>query len=442
MSLREELRRIFRLYDIRGVYGVDLTPEVMARVGVAVSKFHLGCYAVGHDIRASSPVLHRAFISGLMAGGSSVIDVGEVPIGAIMYASLHRGLSGAYITASHLPPEWNGVKLFRAGGNPMVGDDIVGIRDLYFSNLSYGESGYYARLDVLPEYSEFILSRASSSGLRVVVDCGNGAAALVAPRILRDAGHHVVALNSDVDPRFPGRGSEPEPSKLGELRNEVVRWKADFGIAFDGDGDRTVFVDDRGRVLTAEQAAVVMLEGMGYGDIVANVDCSMILEEVVEARGGRVYRVPVGRTFMVREVAKRNAVLGVESSGHYVVWKNLNMDDGLLTMLYLAEAASRLGRISDAVPPAYPVVRVKVPAPDEVKFEVVSKLAEELAASYRVETIDGVKVWMEEGWVLARPSNTEPVVRVTSEAHSLEAARRLAESMVEEVKRVLAELSS
>ena len=145
---------------------------------------------------------------------------------------------------------------------------------------------------------------------------------------------------------------------------------------------------------------------------------------------------------MVREAAKRNAVLGVESSGHYVVWRNLNMDDGLLTMLYFAEAASRLGRVSDAVPQAYPVVRVKVPAPDEVKFEVVSKLAEELAASYRVETIDGVKLWMEEGWVLARPSNTEPVVRVTSEAHSLEAARRLAESMVEEVKRVLAELSS
>jgi len=432
------LRRIFRLYDIRGVYGSELTPDVMARIGLAIAHYHGGRYALGMDVRASSLLLSRALASGLLAGGADVVEVGEVPIGAMMYASLHRKLSGAYVTASHLPPEWNGVKLFRAGGDPMVGEDIARICEFFYSDLKCGRPGRYARMDLLPEYEEFLLSQASATGLRIVVDCGNGAAALVAPRLLREAGHEVYTLNADVDPQFPGRGSEPTPEGLRELCEEVVRRGAHFGVAFDGDGDRTVFVDDRGRVLTAEQAAIVMLEGMGYGEVVANVECSMILEELVEARGYRVHRVPVGRTFMIREVSKRGAALGVESSGHYVVWKNLNMDDGLLTLLYFAEAASKLDRVSEAVPPAYPVVKLKVEVPDEVKFRVVEELAEELASHHRVETLDGVKVYLEEGWVLIRPSNTEPVVRITCEARSAGRARRLAEEYAERVERMAA----
>jgi len=436
--LDKSLRKVFRLYDIRGIYGSELTPDVMARIGLAIAHYHGGRYAVGMDVRASSPLLSHALISGLLAGGVDVVDVGEVPIGAMMYASLHKKLSGAYVTASHLPPEWNGVKLFRAGGDPMVGEDIARICELFYSDLKCGRPGRYARVDLLPEYEDFLLSRASATGLRIVVDCGNGAAALVVPRLLREAGHDVYALNADVDPRFPGRGSEPTPDSLRELCEEVIRRGAHFGVAFDGDGDRTVFVDDGGRVLTAEQAAIVMLEGMGYGEVVANVECSMILEELVEARGHRVYRVPVGRTFMVREVSRRGAVLGVESSGHYVVWRNLNMDDGLLTLLYFIEAASKLGRISEVVPPAYPIVKLRVEVPDEIKFEVVKELAEELASRHRVETLDGVKVYLEDGWVLVRPSNTEPVVRITCEARSPGEARRLAGEYADRVKKLAA----
>ena len=276
----------------------------------------------------------------------------------------------------------------------------------------------------------------------MVVDCGNGAAALVAPRLLRDAGHEVYAINSDIDPRFPGRGSEPTPDKLKELSEEVVKRGAHFGVAFDGDGDRTVFVDERGRVLTAEQAAVAMLEGMGYGDVVANVECSMALEEAVKAHGYKVKWVPVGRTFMVREIARSDAVLGVESSGHYVVWRNLNMDDGLLTLLYFAEAAAKLGRISEVIPPQYPAVRLKVDVPDEVKFEVVERLREELAGRYNTVAIDGVKVFMEDAWVLVRASNTEPVIRVTCEARDPGKAKALAEEYARWVKELAAHAGS
>ena len=440
--VHERSSSIFRLYDIRGVYGRDLTPEVAARIGLALSYYQKGDYAVGMDTRLSSQLLHLALAAGILAGGSNVVDVGAVPIGAIMYAALHKGYAAAYVTASHLPPEWNGVKLFKRGGDPMVGDEIQAIRDLFFSaDLRPREPGYLVRADVLPEYARFLRSKAKATGLKIVVDCGNGAAALIAPRLLRDLGHEVYALNADVDPRFPGRGSEPVPDRLRDLAEEVVRRRTHFGVAFDGDGDRTVFVDDRGRILTAEQAAIVMLEGMGYGDVVANVECSMVLEELVRARGHRVRWVPVGRTFMVREIARGGAVLGVESSGHYVVWGNANMDDGLLTMLYFAEAAARLGKVSEVVPPQYPMVRRRVEVPDELKFRVVDELRKELEGKYEVSTLDGVKVAMDDAWVLVRASNTEPLVRVTCEAKRREVAERLADEFVGKIREIVQRLS-
>lgn len=425
----ESVGYIFRRYDVRGVYNRELTPEVAARIGLALSHYRRGVYAVGMDARCSSPYLHHAVIAGLLAGGSSVVDVGIAPIGAIMYATLHKNYAAAYVTASHLPPEWNGFKLFKRGGDPMVEDEISKLRDLFFSSLRVSEKpGSYARVEILSEYRDFLLSRASSGGLRIVVDCANGVASLVAPRLLREAGHEVYAINADVDPGFPGRGSEPTPEKLRELCEEVVKRGAHFGVAFDGDGDRTVFVDERGRVLTAEQAAIIMLEGMGYGDVVANVECSMVLEDAVKAHGFEVKWVPVGRTFMVREVARSGAALGVESSGHYVVWGNANMDDGLLTMLYFAEAVARLGGTSGSVPDQPPMVRAKLDVPDDVKFEVVRKLREEMAhLSPNVVTIDGVKVNLGDAWVLVRASNTEPAIRITCEARDYQTAARLAE---------------
>lgn len=439
--LPEGIENAFRLYDIRGIYGREITPDVMSRIGLAISHYLQGRYAVGMDIRASSQLLRLALMSGLLSGGSDVIDVGAVPIGAAMYMATHRGYAAAYITASHLPAEWNGVKLFREGGDPMVGEEISEIKRIFFSQLECRKPGRYARYEVLPEYEEFLLSKVSSPNLRVVIDCGNGAASLIVPQLLRDAGFEVYALNADPDPRFPGRGSEPTPERLVELREEVVKRKAHFGAALDGDGDRVVFVDDRGRILSAEQTAAVMLEGLGFGDVVANVECSMVIEELVGAKGYKVYRVPVGRTFVVREVLKRGAILGVESSGHYVTWNACNLDDGLLSLLYFAEAASRLGKVSQAVPPLYPVCKVKVEVPEECKGGIMELLKEELASSYAVELIDGVKVKLEEGWVLIRPSNTEPVIRITSEAVKAEDARSLAEKFSIKVKDIASRLS-
>ncbi|RLE84790.1 MAG: hypothetical protein DRJ41_02470, partial [Thermoprotei archaeon] len=231
-------------------------------------------------------------------------------------------------------------------------------------------------------------------------------------------------------------GSEPRSDRISLLSNTVREVKADFGVAFDGDGDRTLFVDEKGRPLSAEQAAIVMLEGMGKGNVVANVECSMVLSEYVNSYGGEVYRVPVGRTYMIREIVKTDAILGVESSGHYVVWRNLNMDDGILTLIYFSKAVSRLsGSISEVVPSMYPIERINLEVDDRIKFDIVKRVGKILEKEFGyVDMTDGIRVNLEKGWVLIRPSNTEPLIRITIEARNAEALKRIKGTFLRIVK--------
>ena len=428
----EDVSHIFRRYDIRGVFNKDLNVEIMARIGVAVANFHRADYVVGGDGRGSTIPLKLALISGLLSAGADVTDIGVVPIGAAIYANLRLRKAMAYVTASHLPPEWNGVKLSRSNGDLIVGEGVYAIRKLFYSDsrlerARYDGVGKLSKLDILPSYMDFLSEQMESSNLRIVVDCGNGVASLVAPYVLRENSHEVYCVNCDVDPRFPGRGSEPTLENIKELEDAAKKFKANFGVAFDGDGDRTIFVDEQGVPLTAEQAAIVMLEGGEFGDIVANVECSMVLEEYVKSHGKKVYRVPVGRTFMVNKMKETGAVLGVESSGHYVVRRGINYDDGLLTLVHFADAVASLEKpISKIVPQVYPLLRDKVPVNDRIKFELMEHFKEKLKAEYGdVETVDGVRVNFENSWILVRPSNTEPIIRLTAEAQTKEKALEL-----------------
>lgn len=428
----EEQKHIFRRYDIRGIFGKDLTPEIVSRIGLSVAFYSPCTFAVGGDIRKSTPIIMNSLISGLTSGGVDVYDIGIVPIGTAIYSTFHKGLGMAYVTASHLPPEWNGIKLSRPKGDLMVGRDIVDIMNIFyskeFSPKDYLHVGKVVKVEILEEYTSFLLKHLKGGNLKVVIDCGNGVAAKVAPQILRDLGYKVVTINCDIDPRFPARGSEPEPEKLQLLSKIVRETNADFGVAFDGDGDRTLFLDEKGNFLSAEQAAIVMLEGGERGDIVANVECSTILDSYAQEKCCKIYRVPVGRTFMIRKMQKRNAVLGVESSGHFVASKNLNMDDGIVTLIYFAYSLSNIGKpLSQIIPEKLPFKRIRIDvANDKVKFALMEKLKDRLATmSDKVSFIDGIRIDLEHGWVLIRPSNTEPVIRVTIEAYTEEKLKSL-----------------
>ncbi len=411
-----------------------------------MSNYREAVYAVGADFRFSSPILKSALIAGLTGAGSSVVDIGHVPIGVAMYSTMHLGYGMAYVTASHLPPEWNGVKLSGPSAQLMYRDDVYTIRDIFLEGVKWariGETGDYERRDVVPEYLRFMKRvTGSRGGLRILLDCGNGAASAFVARLLRDLGHEVYTVNCDIDPRFPGRGSEPSPDTLGLTAKLTRELGVDFGVAFDGDGDRTVFIDEKGRILSAEQAAIIMLEGNGIGNVVANVECSRILERYVGEHGGKVTRVPVGRTYMVLEMRKGGYVLGVESSGHYVAYGNANMDDGVMTLLFFVEAVEKLGRPLSAHLVPMPLRRkLKLEVGDEEKFILVEKLKEDFSARYgRVDTIDGVRVDFEKGWILIRPSNTEPVVRVTIEAEDEDELSKLERIAREAISRALSEI--
>mgnify|MGYP000448041537 CR=1 FL=1 len=437
----EGVAHIFRAYDIRGVFNVDLTADVMARIGMAMATYFSYEHVVGGDIRVSTPILKSALISGLLSAGVDVTDIGTVPLGAAMYASKRLNAAMAYVTASHLPPEWNGVKIGKPGGVMVTSEDVYNIGRLFGSperlrKVPYDRVGKCRTYNVLPDYLSFLGEQLKSSGLNIVIDAGNGATTLVVPRLLRSAGHRVLCMHCDIDPTFSARGAEPEPEKLIDLRRAVKVYGADFGVAFDGDGDRVIFTDENGRVISPEQAAVVMLEGGERGDVVANVECSMILEEYVKGYGGKVFRVPVGHTFMVNAVSEKNAVLGVESSGHFVVRRNLNMDDGILALIHFADSLANIGeKVSKIVPPAYPVLRRKIRVAEDIKFKVVERLRGRLTAIYgEVETIDGVRVVADKGWVLIRPSNTEPLIRITVEGSSQEDAEKLLREFYNYVK--------
>jgi len=416
-------KRIFRAYDIRGVFGEDLTPTMAVKIGGALSKLFPGDYCVCSDLRTSSLTLKMALSSGLLGSGLNVVDGGPGPIGMAIYATRHLGYHVAYVTASHLPPQWNGIKLFKPGGLPICEEALSKLADVTLAEdlwVRAGREGKYATREILNEYYGFLLKvpRKSGKNLKIVVDCGNGAASLIVPRLLRDLGYEVVGVNCDVDPLFRARGSEPTPETTSFMGKVIRDFDADMGVSFDGDGDRALFFDEKGNILSPEQAAIVMLKASPPGDVVANVECSSIVESFVESRGGRIIKVPVGRIYMIFESMKTNITLGVESSGHYIPYGGINLDDGILALLQLLESLSSLDApLSSLVVPMPLLRKMKIEISDEVKFKVVDWLKNYYPSRYdKVSTIDGVRVDLEDGWFLIRASNTEPAIRVTIES--------------------------
>lgn len=433
---------IFRAYDIRGVYGVDLDEEVTRLVGLALGNFlSEGEVVAGHDVRLSSPSLHGAAISGLVEAGRKVLDIGHVTTPVFYFTIIDKkAAGGCQVTASHNPPGWNGLKLCAEGADPIgEGSGMEDIKEAVLSGRleapGGGEVVRYA--DAIDRYIEVSLSKISQvGGVNVAMDLSNGSAALVAPRLLAEAGCEVIALNAEPDGRFPAHLPEPTPEIMEPLRETVLRKGADFGACYDGDGDRSVFIDNEGRVLDGDAVAAVFakyyLERSPGGKVVYDVSCSMALREVVLAAGGVPIESRVGHAFIKRMVTKERAIFGGERSGHFYFPELGGFDDGAFATLKLAEilseSGSKLSELIDALP-KYVSAPLKVyTCPDEAKFEVVKKIAEKLeGSSYELVKVDGVKAIAEDGWFLIRPSNTMPQIKVAVEGKSESALKRLAE---------------
>ncbi len=423
---------IFRAYDIRGVYGKDFDFISMAKIGFAIGKIYEGKnFVVGNDIRKSSEVLATSLISGLLAAGASVTYVGVTNIGATFFAGLKmRKDISLYITASHLPPKWNGLKLYYGNGLPFSTREIKKIKEFVFrKNFKVPSLASLKSLEITDlknEYIKYLLSKFKlENKLKIVIDCGNGSMSLVAPEIFKRLGARVIEVFCGIDPFFKKRESDPAPENIKTLIRTVKKEKADMGVAFDGDGDRVTLVDEEGRVLTGNEIGIILgkeLLKKKKGKVITTVACSMAIKEVLENLGGKVMATPVGHAFVGRYCIKQKAVLGIEESGHMYIPSYFPFNDGILPSLVIAQIISKTGRRLSELEkdiPRYPFEEIVFDCPDERKFKIIEKIKKRIIREKKykkLQTIDGVKVIFDNGWALIRASNTSPVIRLYVEA--------------------------
>ena len=450
---------IFRAYDIRGIANQELTTEIAVKVGMAYGTYlnrnniH-GRISIGRDIRLSSPHLERAVASGLASTGYDVEMIGLVPIPVANYWTWKGDFcGGVYITASHNPAEYNGIR-FRHGDGTGYTDGNIEIKDIFFGEEmhmpSWNEFGEINRVlseKVLEEYQEFILPKFSKmNGMKIAIDPGNGAAAGVASLLFEKMGAKVKTINDEPDGRFPNRPSEPSAKNLKGLSEMIENGNFDFGIGFDGDADRCVFVDNNGSVVKTEKSGLIMAKNIltkDEGPVLVGVPCSKIVEEELKEDGVEVIWIRVGDVFVCELLKKHNAVFAMESSAHFFAptLTEYFFDDPFVMSLSLAEVVCKSNmKLSDIVEKMkeYPYEEIKFECADEIKFKINEELERKFIENgYRVETIDGVKIWLENGWVLLRPSNTQPVIRMFVEANNEIEMKKIKSEFTKELKDVM-----
>ncbi len=443
--------RLFGTNGVRGVANKELTVEMIARLAAAVGAFLGREIAIGRDGRTTSPMFRDAAISGLLSVGCNVHDTGMLPTPALQHAVKHNGLDGGImITASHNPPEFNGIKVIASDGVEIPREHEAEIEETYFGEgpepSPWDTIGSIGTLQALEAYNEAVKSHVDAAaireaGLKIAIDPGNGVAALTAPEIARDLGCSVYTVNVNVNGRFPGRDSEPRPDNLDGLKRLVRASGADLGIAFDGDGDRSMFVDEKGEVQWGDRSVALLAKDFmakNPGErVVSAVNSSKVLDDVVTAAGGSVVRTKVGSVVISRVMVDQGIMFGGEENGGIMYGPHLQVRDGSMAMALMLEIMAKAEKpLSElfAELPRYHQLKDRVPCPEELKERALEALRGSVDAP-EVGTIDGVKLGYEDGsWILFRPSGTEPVFRIYAEAGSPE---RVAE-LVDEHKALIA----
>jgi phosphomannomutase/phosphoglucomutase len=451
-SEKPNFDHIFRAYDIRGIFGEDLTEEVATQIGAAFATFLEGrTVVVGRDVRISGEKLRDALISGLVSR-CNVTDVGVVPTPLLYFAAnrLQKD-AGIMVTASHNPPQWNGFKAFRGQRGSIYGKDMETIR-AYTKRIDPKKLGEkrgkaVSYEGIIGKYQDFVQSKIQlERKLKVVADTANGTCGLVAPTLFERLGCNILTLNKEPDGTFPAHLPVPKTETLGELMKEVVRRKADFGVGYDGDGDRAVFIDEKGNLIPGDLTLLVfakdILQKHRGGKVVYELSCSMAVEEYVKKLGGIPLVERVGHTFIMDKMIGEEALLGGEKSSHFYFADVYGMDDGVFASMKMAEILSKSDeKLSEMVAslPHYPSVYEKnFECPDNLKFAFIEKLRSQFK-EYGLKTldIDGVKLIEEDGWVILRASNTEPVIRISAEARTKEKLKKLYYFAVTELNKAM-----
>jgi phosphomannomutase/phosphoglucomutase len=437
-------QRLFGTNGVRFVPGVVRDLDFVISFAEAVGTyFGEGEALLGQDGRVSSPALASAAASGLMSSGRDVAEAGVVPTPALQYSVKASGFKGGVmVTASHNPPEYNGLKIVGPDGVEIPRLDEQRIEKVFFdgsqSKADWKSVGV-ARQEpsVVRNYVRGILSKVNTKAISerkftVVMDLGNGAQCVAAPYVVETLGCKLITLNSVLDGTFPGRGPEPTPANLGDLSVAVKSVNADLGVAYDGDGDRSIFCDEEGRVMWGDQTgsliADYLLEKNPESTVVTPVSSGQAIELIAKKRKGKVIRTKVGSVDVSRMMIERRALFGFEENGGCFYSPHIPIRDGAMTTALMLECLASKGvafsrAVSFSVSKFFQA-KTKLEV-DRKKVDSVMKTVEKKAKG-EVERTDGLKIWTDEhSWVLVRPSGTEPIIRIFAESQSEEKADAL-----------------
>lgn len=436
--------QIFKAYDIRGIVETELTNEVVEDIGKVLGTLAITAGAkglvVGYDGRLSSPGLSKHLVTGILSSGCDVYEIGEVTTPMVYFANYHlETFSGVMITGSHNPPEYNGLKMV-IGGVTLSGDAIQDIlRRVEDGDYQSGQSAEHKVLDITEEYVEKIVGDVKlKRQMSIIVDCGNGVAGKIAPKLYRRMGAKVLGLFCDVDGNFPNHHPDPsQPANLKDLIDALKNPGAEIGLAFDGDGDRLGVVTRDGKIVYPDRQMMIfvadVLEKNPGAKVIYDVKSSRLLANWIEEHGGEPIMCRTGHSFIKAKIKETGALLAGEMSGHIFFndrW--YGADDGVYAGARLLEILSQLEDptvLLDALPNAVSTPELNIQVSEGEQHTIIKKLQKsaKFKTSTSISTIDGLRVEYKDGFGLVRASNTTPMLVLRFESDTETGLERIKE---------------
>ena len=447
------MKKLFGTNGVRGVFSEDFTLEFVNDLVMSLAAyFKQGKILVGYDGRHSSPIVAKVVSSALNYSGLDCYMAGLVPTPCLEYATKKLGYDGGLmITASHNPPQYNGIKPVASDGVEISREDERKIEQIFdeknwIKASTFGKS--FEETNVISTYIDGIISLIDIDSIKakkfkVCLDLGNGAQSVTAKKLCENLGCDVHVINEEIDGDFPGRGSEPTPQNLDELSKLVVDTNSNFGIAFDGDGDRSIFCDETGKILTGDSSALLLcdylLQQYPNSQVVTCLNSGNIIENIVEKTNSRVVRTKVGSVEVSRRMVNDDALVGYEENGGFMFGNHNHVRDGAMTLALmldlLSKSQSHLSQNIENLPPSF-TTKTKIECSLEKSKIVISELLKEFPDS---NTSDGIKIQVDkDNWVMIRPSGTEPIIRIYGESNSQQNLDSLISNFVEKTKSILA----
>ena len=447
------MKKLFGTNGVRGVFSEDFTLEFVNDLVMSLAAyFKQGKILVGYDGRHSSPIVAKVVSSALNYSGLDCYMAGLVPTPCLEYATKKLGYDGGLmITASHNPPQYNGIKPVASDGVEISREDERKIEQIFAEKnwikaSTFGKS--FEETNVISTYIDGIISLIDIDSIKakkfkVCLDLGNGAQAVTAKKLCENLDCDVHTINEEINGDFPGRGSEPTPQNLDELSKLVVDTNSNFGIAFDGDGDRSIFCDETGKILTGDSSALLLcdylLQQHPNSQVVTCLNSGNIIENIVEKTNSHVVRTKVGSVEVSRRMVNDDALVGYEENGGFMFGNHNHVRDGAMTLALMLDLLSKsqldLSQNIKNLPPSF-TTKTKIECSLEKSKIVISELLKEFPDS---NTSDGIKIQVDkDNWVMIRPSGTEPIIRIYGESNSQQNLDSLISNFVEKTKSILA----